>query len=793
MQQGQGNTAYVAGGNQDNASLFDRRPQSALHSSADALAHGIEKAWTAEWGRRTGTVPLPVRWEGVDSALVQSWSSLQDMALHGPGWPKSPRNEMWAAKPGDLAREDTLAHVLEGVPTGRLIVLGAPGAGKTVLLARLVLDLLGLRQDGDAVPALVSLASWDPGERGLHRYVAHRLAADRALPGSGEDLFKALLEEKLITMVLDGLDEMRPEVRGRAITEINHALRPGERIIVACRSDAFEQTARPSSGSMPVDLVGAAAVKVRPLTGAEIARYLVDSNHGGPIALARWEPVTRVLSPRAPAARAQQPATGFLALALATPLMASLARVVYNPQHGEPLASVLHNPQELLAYRSREALEEGLFDAFIATAYQPRENPACRWQAEDATEWLTNLASYLQERKDGLAWWEIAGIEPRTPSGLTIGLLAGILGAIGLALPAAAGIVLIASVTTGLIARWLMRRWAKPENTRVTGPTPEPATSRARAQPRRRTSSRAGRRFTRPENPLAGALAGGLAGGLAGTVAAMLLFHPAQGAGTLLTGALAASLAVGSLGGFRAGLSGGLGGGFLGTLAALLGPDADLTAHLINGLGLGLAVGCAAGLARHRRPAQGVQWSVLGLGAGLLAGLVEGISQGLQYEQPARGLALGLVTATFAGPAAGREALPDLEMKPDPHGTLAQDRRTFWTTALFGGLAVGLSTGFGLSSQPGNGVEHGLEVGIVNTITVGLAFAFLRAAYGQFVLARWWLAMRGKLPWHLMTFLADAHETRGVLRQNGVRYQFRHDKLQQHLITKAWPERQETT
>jgi GTPase SAR1 family protein len=39
------------------------------------------------------------------------------------------------------------------VPTGRLVVLGEPGAGKTILMGRLVLDLLARRADGGPVPS----------------------------------------------------------------------------------------------------------------------------------------------------------------------------------------------------------------------------------------------------------------------------------------------------------------------------------------------------------------------------------------------------------------------------------------------------------------------------------------------------------------------------------------------------------------------------------------------------------------------------------------------------------------
>ncbi|MBL7630134.1 hypothetical protein I7412_23805 [Frankia sp. CN6] len=56
--------------------------------------------------------------------------------------------------------------------------------------------------------------------------------------------------------------------------------------------------------------------------------------------------------------------------------------------------------------------------------------------------------------------------------------------------------------------------------------------------------------------------------------------------------------------------------------------------------------------------------------------------------------------------------------------------------------------------------------------------------WGWFAVARWWLAVRGRLPWRLMAFLADAHEKRGVLRQVGAVYQFRHIELQRRLANR---------
>ncbi|MCK9932779.1 hypothetical protein MXD62_37535 [Frankia sp. Mgl5] len=50
-------------------------------------------------------------------------------------------------------------------------------------------------------------------------------------------------------------------------------------------------------------------------------------------------------------------------------------------------------------------------------------------------------------------------------------------------------------------------------------------------------------------------------------------------------------------------------------------------------------------------------------------------------------------------------------------------------------------------------------------------------------MARLWLAARRKQPLHLIDFLADAYD-RGVLRQAGAVWEFRHASLQRHLANR---------
>jgi hypothetical protein len=63
-------------------------------------------------------------------------------------------------------------------------------------------------------------------------------------------------------------------------------------------------------------------------------------------------------------------------------------------------------------------------------------------------------------------------------------------------------------------------------------------------------------------------------------------------------------------------------------------------------------------------------------------------------------------------------------------------------------------------------------------------FAVVLSAWGWFLVTRLWLCGTGRLPWRLMAFLEEAHR-RGVLRQTGALYEFRHARLQERLA--AWP------
>jgi hypothetical protein len=65
-------------------------------------------------------------------------------------------------------------------------------------------------------------------------------------------------------------------------------------------------------------------------------------------------------------------------------------------------------------------------------------------------------------------------------------------------------------------------------------------------------------------------------------------------------------------------------------------------------------------------------------------------------------------------------------------------------------------------------------------LTLGFMMSFPRMAWPAALLGAIWLGAHRFLPWSVMDFLDDAHR-RGVLRQSGSTYQFRHQLLQKRL------------
>jgi hypothetical protein len=135
------------------------------------------------------------------------------------------------------------------------------------------------------------------------------------------------------------------------------------------------------------------------------------------------------------------------------------------------------------------------------------------------------------------------------------------------------------------------------------------------------------------------------------------------------------------------------------------------------------------------------------------------------------------------------EVAVDIKTVVNPGSLLTVDRRNALMRTLLHTVPFGLIVGVIFASKTSSAALVATWVAFTVAVSSGLA----GTTWGRwFVLVRVALPLAGRLPWRLLVFLDDAHR-RGVLRQSGAVYQFRHSRLQQRLAHAADLEPHEAT
>lgn len=677
-----------------------------LDKAAGQLAQAVGAQWRREDEHRRvhDPFPLPVRWHTA-AHLVDHWANILQVPIGRRGGP--------LALAGRL---EQIASIYARIPSGRLVVLGRAGSGKTILMLRFVLDRLDARRSADPVPVIFSLGSWNPATTPLRDWLAQQLVRDHpglAVPGpAGSSLAAALVDAGRVLPILDGFDEIPAGLHKAALQALNTTAMP---LLVTSRPAEY------AAAVTAVDVLTAAAgIELDDLTVTDLTEYLPRTTRPAPATGRRtgtsWDPVLAHLRMHPTAAEAVTFTT-----ALATPLMVGLARAIYSDFPDR-------DPRELLdtgCYPDARSIQDHLLATFVPAVYQlPPVNPLAgrsrrRWAAHDAERWLGHLATHLDRvATRDLAWWQLGDGLPRRARilafGLAFGIPAGAAAALDSGLPD--GPTFIFGLTFGIAVGLLFGA--------VVGPAAR----------------------------LVLALLGGLAGGLA--------FNLVDGFAPVSTLGITSWLTVAPAFGLASGLA------------------AALTFGLVAGVAAGLpAEGARPSQLRLRlrgRARRALGRFAAGFANGCTGGLVFGLAFG--FTNPtANGLLVGLMVGLTTGLAraftSAFEEPVDVTTVINPANLLASDRRN----AMFQSLVIGLAFAIVMATLTG------LPNAVAAAFAAGFAAAVTASAWGRWmILVRIWLPLTDRLPWSVTAFLDDAYQ-RGVLRQAGAVYQFRHAQLQDQL------------
>jgi hypothetical protein len=316
-----------------------------------------------------------------------------------------------------LARGDIgdLHRLYAGLGSGRLVIAGAPGAGKSGAAVLLILAALAHREQvadadrpGVPVPVMFTLHGWDPVVRPVGDWLADRLGQTYpVLTGrDGAARSARMLAEGKIAVILDGLDEIPESLQPAALRALSQ--QATFRLVVLTRTEEMAAAAAQSH------LDGAAAVELQDVSAATAARYLTRVQLDPPPA--GWSELIACLrhAPRSP-----------LAQALGSPLTLGLLRDTYRgPDDARELLGYAASPADAV---SRDDIVDHLLDRVLPAAYaQQPGKPPPPYNLQQARRALSQLAARMNlEGTRDLRWWNIPRWVTPWPRILAAALAAG--------------------------------------------------------------------------------------------------------------------------------------------------------------------------------------------------------------------------------------------------------------------------------------------------------------------------------------------------------------------------------
>jgi len=264
-------------------------------------------------------------------------------------------------------------EVFNQIGEGRtLLILGEPGAGKTITLLKLAQNLIARAEGGLSrlIPVVLNLSSWGSKQQTIADWLVQELWSKYQVP---KEVGKDWVKNQKLLLLLDGLDEVKANRREACVEAINQFMQKhGQTEMVVCSRIADYQVL-----SNRLQLRG--AIYIRSLTPEQVNQYLDNAGE-------QLGAVKTLLTED----------TALQELAK-SPLTLSIMTLAYQGKKVE----------EILQTGSVEARREHLFDAYIKRMFsheksgKPKEYKS-PYQNQQAKSWLTWLAQRMKQESESV-------------------------------------------------------------------------------------------------------------------------------------------------------------------------------------------------------------------------------------------------------------------------------------------------------------------------------------------------------------------------------------------------------
>jgi hypothetical protein len=256
-------------------------------------------------------------------------------------------------------------RIYEEMGQGRtLLILGSPGAGKTIALLQLTQRLIERSENNPSIPmpVVLNLSSWANEKKLIADWLMDELREKYQVP---ELLSQPWIEQEQLILLLDGLDEVKKQHRNACVRALNEFIISNYRTEMAVCSRVQDYEA------LTERLQISSALCLQPLSSEQVYQFL-DSDCDSLAGL-----------------KALLKGDAELEQFAQTPLILNFMSVAYR---GWPVNKLIHE------FRSAPDREQHLFNTYIDRRL--KKGTSSYYSKDQALHWLSWLASgMLQEKR----------------------------------------------------------------------------------------------------------------------------------------------------------------------------------------------------------------------------------------------------------------------------------------------------------------------------------------------------------------------------------------------------------